>query len=261
MNLYNGDCLELMRDIPDGSIDMILCDLPYGTTACNWDTIIPFEPLWEQYERIIKEDGAIVLFGAEPFTSRLICSNLPLFKYNWVWVKNNAVGFVNAKLKPMNKHEVISVFSKGKTANNNPHNMRYFPQGLIPYGKESRSGNKKGKDNTYWRPSLKSSNEGGYIQEFTNYPTSVLYFEKVQRAVHPTQKPTALLEYLVKTYTNEGDTVLDNCMGSGSTGVACVNTHRNFIGMELDERYYKIAQERISKAKSEWLDNLLGGVE
>jgi site-specific DNA-methyltransferase (adenine-specific) len=178
-----------------------------------------------------------------------------MFKYDWVWVKNNAVGFTNAKLKPMNKHEIISVFSKGKTANRNPHNMPYYPQGLVPYGKEVRSGNKKGRDNTYWRPSLKSSNEGGYIQQFTNYPTSVLFFDKVQKAVHPTQKPVALLEYLINTYTSEGDMVLDNCMGSGSTGVACVNTSRDFIGIELDTKYFKIASERIRSAQ-EGISNL-----
>ena len=245
IDLKQGDCLELMKDIPDGSIDMILCDLPYGTTACKWDTVIPFEPLWEQYNRVIKNNGAIVLFGAEPFSTELRHSNLQMFKYDWIWIKNNAVGFVNAKLKPMNKHEIISVFSKGKTSNGNINNMVYFPQGLVPYGKEVRSGNKKGKDNTYWRPSMKSSNGGGYIQQYTNYPTTVLNFDKVQKAVHPTQKPVELLEYLIKTYTNEGDTVLDNCMGSGSTGVACVNTNRNFIGIELDENYFKIAKERI----------------
>lgn len=234
-----------MKDIPDKSVDMILCDLPFGITSSKWDKVIPFEPLWEQYKRIIKINGAICLFGAEPFASKLRTSNTKWFKYDWVWIKNNAVGFVNAKLKPMNKHEVICVFSEGKTSNGNKNNMPYFPQGLIPYNKESRSGNKKGKDNTYWRPSLKSSNEGGYIQEFTNYPTTVLQFNKVQKAVHPTQKPVPLLEYLIKTYTNEGETVLDNCMGSGSTGVACVNTNRSFIGIELNQKYYNLAKERI----------------
>ena len=245
IKLYQGDCLEIMKDIPDGSIDMILCDLPYGTTACKWDSVIPFEPLWEQYNRVIKNNGAIVLFGAEPFSTELRHSNLQMFKYDWIWIKNNAVGFVNAKLKPMNKHEIISVFSKGKTSNGNTNNMVYFPQGSLPYGKEVRSGNKKGKDNTYWRPSMKSSNGGGYIQQYTNYPTTVLNFDKVQKAVHPTQKPVALLEYLIKTYTNEGELVLDNCMGSGSTGVACMNTGRNFIGIEKDEKYFNIAKERL----------------
>ena len=197
------------------------------------------------YKRIIKDNRAIVLFTAEPFASQLITSNLKWFKYNWVWIKNNAVGFVNAKLKPMNKHETISVFSNGKTSNGNKNNMLYNPQGLLPFNKIARSGNKKGKDNTYWRPSLKSSNGEEYIQEWTNYPTTVLEFDKVSKAIHPTQKPVPLLEYLIKTYSNEGELVLDNCMGSGSTGVAAKNTNRNFIGIELNEEYFKIAENRI----------------
>lgn len=251
IDLRQGDCLELMKDIPDGSVDMILCDLPYGTTACKWDNVIPFEPLWEQYKRVIKKNGAVVLFGSEPFSSKLRISNLEWFKYDWVWIKNNAVGFVNAKLKPMNRHEVISVFSSGKTSNGNKNNMPYHPQGLIKYGKHVVSGNKKDKDNTYWRPSLKSSNGMEYVQEYTNYPTTVLNFDKVQKTVHPTQKPVLLLEYLISTYTSEGETVLDNCMGSGSTGVACVNTGRNFIGIELDEQYFKTAKSRIEFAIAE----------
>ena len=248
IDLRHGDCLELMKNVPDGSVDLVLTDPPYGTTACKWDSVIPFVPMWEQLNRIIKPNGAICLFGSEPFSSALRISNIKNFKYDWIWIKNNAVGFVNAKLKPMNKHEVISVFSKGKTSNGNKNNMVYFPQGLIPYGKEARSGNKKGKENSYWRPSLKSSNEGGYIQQYTNYPTTVLQFDKVQKAVHPTQKPVDLLEYLIKTYTNEGETVLDFTMGSGSAGVAAVNTNRNFIGIELDDKYFEIAKQRINDA-------------
>ena len=244
--LIQGDCLEVLKKIPDKSIDLILCDLPYGTTASKWDKIIPLDKLWEQYKRIIKDNRAIVLFGAEPFSSKLRMSNLDWYKYDWIWVKNNAVGFVNAKLKPMNKHEVLSVFSNGKTSNGNKNNMLYNPQGLIPYNKPNKSGNKKGKDNTYWRPSLKSSNNEEYIQQWTNYPTTVLFFNKVQKAVHPTQKPVELCEYLIRTYTNEGDLVLDNCMGSGTTGVAALQNNRNFIGMELDENYFKIAQQRIN---------------
>jgi len=243
INLWQGDCLDLMKNIPDKSIDMILCDLPYGTTACAWDVVIPFDKLWEQYKRIIKDNRAIVLFGAEPFSSKLRMSNLDWYKYDWIWVKNKAVGFVNAKLKPMNKHEVLSVFSNGKTSNGNKNNMLYNPQGLIPYNKPNKSGNKKGKDNTYWRPSTDGK---VYIQKYTNYPTTVLKFQKPHKAVHPTQKPVALCEYLIKTYTNEGETVLDNCMGSGSTGVACVNTKRSFIGIELDKHYFKVADKRIT---------------
>ena len=239
----------MMKGIPDGSVDMILCDLPYGKTASRWDKPLPFDELWKQYQRIIKGNGAIVLFGSEPFASSLRLSNPGMYKYDWVWIKNNATGFVNAKLKPMNKHEVVCVFSKGKTANGNANNMPYYPQGLIPFGKEVRSGNKKGKDNTYWRPSLKSSNEGGYVQQYTNYPTTLLRFDKPSKATHPTEKPVPLLEYLIKTYTNPGDVVLDNCMGSGSTGVACVNTKRMFIGMELDKEYFDIAVRRIAEAQ------------
>ena len=251
VDLLQGDCLELMKDIPDGSVDLVLTDPPYGTTACKWDSIIPFEPMWEQLNRIIKPNGAICLFGSEPFSSALRMSNIGMFKYDWIWTKNNAVGFVNAKLKPMNKHEIISVFSNGKTSNGNKNNMPYFPQGLVLFNKEVRSGNKKGKDNSYWRPSLKSSNGGGHIQQYTNYPTTVLQFDKVHKAVHPTQKPVALLEYLVRTYTNEGETVLDFTMGSGSTGVACVNTNRNFIGIELDDGYFNIARKRIEEAQEQ----------
>lgn len=174
-------------------------------------------------------------------------SNIDWFKYEWVWIKNNAVGFVNAKLKPMNKHETICVFSNGKTSNGNKNNMIYNPQGLLPFNKPARSGNKQGKDNTYWRPSLKSSNNEQYIQQWTNYPTTVLEFQKVTKAIHPTQKPVELIEYLIKTYSNEGDTILDNCMGSGSTGIACLNTKRNFIGMELDDKYFDMAKTRIEE--------------
>lgn len=239
-----------MKNISDKSIDMILCDLPFGMTSSKWDKVIPFEELWQQYKRIIKDNRAIVLFSAQPFTSKLVTSNLEWFKYEWVWVKNNAVGFVNAKLKPMNKHESLCVFSNGKTSNGNKNNMLYNPQGLLPYNKPMRSGNKKGKDNTYWRPSLKSSNNEEYIQQWTNYPTTILEFDKVAKAIHPTQKPVALLEYMIRTYTNENEVVLDNCMGSGSTGIACVNTNRNFIGIELDEKYFNIAKDRMQQAKN-----------
>lgn len=226
---------------------MVLCDLPFGTTSSKWDKPLNADALWRQYERIVNGNGAIVLFGTEPFASKLRLSNLGMYKYDWLWVKNNAVGFMNAKLKPMPTCESIMVFSRGKTSNRNPNNMPYYPQGLMPYGKIQRSGNKAGKDNTYWRPS-NTSDKGGRIQEWTNYPRNVLYFEKVQKAVHPTEKPVALLEYLIKTYTGEGETVLDNCMGSGSTGVACVNTGRRFIGIELDAEYFAIASERIRDA-------------
>ena len=248
VDLYKGDCLEVMDLLIMAGIkvDAIITDPPYGTTACKWDSVIPMPEMWERLNKLIKPNGAIVLFGSEPFSSALRMSNIKNYNYDWVWEKNNAVGFVNAKLKPMNKHEVISVFSTGKTSNGNLNNMPYFPQGLLPFNKEVKSGNKEGKDNSYWRPSLKSSNGGGHVQEWTNYPTTVLKFEKVQKAIHPTQKPVALLEYLIKTYTNEGETVLDFTMGSGSTGVACKNTNRNFIGIETGDKYFEIAKSRIA---------------
>lgn len=242
MQLYNGDCLEIMKDIPDKSIDMILCDLPYGTTACKWDVVLPFNKLWEQYNRIIKDNGAIVLFGSEPFTSNLIMSNLEMFKYNWYWNKNSASGFVNAKLKPMNTMEIISVFSKGKTSNGNKNNMVYYPQGLIPFNKITKRGNKPGKENSFYRPSTKDNCN---FQEWTNYPKNYLEFNYQKNAVHPTQKPVDLCEYLIKTYTKENELVLDNCMGSGTSGVAAVNTNRDFIGIEKELKYFEIAKERI----------------
>ena len=231
IELIQGDCLEKMKDIPDGSIDMILCDLPYGTTKCKWDVIIPFEPLWEQYERIIKDTGAIVLFGSQPFTTALNNSNMKLYRYEWIWIKNNSTGFQLANKRPMKKHENISVFYNKQPT--------YNPQGLQPYGKV----NKRGSMGDNWDEM--SSNQ--YIQKYTNYPTLLLEFSHDKEKLHPTQKSIALLEYLIKTYTNEGETVLDNCMGSGSTGVACINTNRNFIGIELDPEYFKIAEKRINE--------------
>jgi len=243
LTLWQGDCLDLMAQIPDGSVDMILCDLPYGTTACKWDTVIPFEPLWEQYKRLIKKNGAIVLFGEEPFSSVMRLSNLAGFKYDWVWDKKNTSGFVNAKLKPLKSYETICVFSDGMTANGSKNNMPYFPQGLIPYGKTVDTTRPKnlGRDNA---PARKS-HSAEHFQEFTNYPKQIVEFAKENAKLHPTQKPVALCEYLIKTYTNEGETVLDNTMGSGTTGVACLNTGRNFIGIEQDQKYFEIARNRI----------------
>jgi site-specific DNA-methyltransferase (adenine-specific) len=236
--IYNMDCLEGMKLIDDKSIDMILCDLPYGATACKWDTIIPFEPLWEQYERIIKDNGAIVLTAQQPFASSLINSNPKLFKYEWIWVKSKPTGHMNAKRMPMRKHESILVFSKKSPT--------YHPQGL----KKTNKLIKRTNHGNYGESAGKAS-----VQKFTGYPNTILNFNNVmKKQLHPTQKPVELFEYLIKTYTNEGETVLDNCMGSGTTAVACINTNRNFIGFELDPDYYKIAEERIRKAK---LDKLL----
>ena len=226
--IYNEDCLEGMKRIPDKSIDMILCDLPYGTTACKWDTIIPFEPLWEQYERIIKDNGAIVLTASQPFTSVLANSNLRLFKYEWIWEKEQGVNFMMAKKQPMKVHENILIFYK-KQPSYNPQ----MTEGTPYISGKGDSGEVTG------RVRKKQTKNNG-----TRYPRSV---QKIKRefGLHPTQKPVALFEYLIKTYTNEGETVLDNCMGSGTTAIACMNTKRNFIGFELDKEYHDIALERI----------------
>ena len=233
IQLYNGDCLELMKNIPDKSIDCILCDLPYGITQCFWDIVIPFDKLWVEYKRICKTNTPVLLFGSEPFSSYLRISNIEWYRYDWVWVKTKASGFLNAKRRPMKQHESISVFSE------NQHT--YNPQGLI------KGVFKTGRNSNMEKKVYGGSKNHG-VSEYGNYPKSVLCFANPSNTghLHPTQKPVDLLEYLVKTYTNEGDTVLDNCMGSGTTGVACVNTNRNFIGIELDPKYFNIAKERIN---------------
>lgn len=232
IDIKQGDCLELMKDIPDESIDMILCDLPYGTTKNKWDSVIPLNKLWKSYERIIKDNGAIVLFSQMPFSAELVHSNLKLFKYEWIWQKDNGTGFLNAKKMPLKIHENILVFYK-KLPLYNPQ-MR---TGFKPYKC------KQGRHSTNY-----GAYEQGHITESNGerYPIDIIKFKK-DSGLHPTQKPVELLEYLIKTYTNENETVLDNCMGSGSTGVACVNTNRNFIGYELDEKYFEIAEKRINE--------------
>ena len=231
--IFNMDCLAGMKMIPDKSIDMILCDLPYGTTACKWDTIIPFEPLWEQYNRVIKEDGAVVLFSVQPFTTQLINSNIKNFRYNWYWEKNISSGFCYARYQPMRKLEDICVFYKKFGS--------YKPQGLIEL-KNPKYSKKNIKKGIY-----SSGLDKIHISKYTNYPNNILHFSKDKENYHPTQKPVSLLEYLIKTYTNENELVLDNCMGSGSTGVAAINTNRRFIGIEKEEKYFEIAKERIKK--------------
>ncbi len=234
--IIHGDCLEVMPQIPSGSIDMILCDLPYGTTACKWDTIIPLEPLWAEYKRIIKKHGAIVLTASQPFTSALVMSNPKGFKHEWVWDKVRPSGFQVAKYKPMQRHESVLVFtSKGERVN-------YFPI------MELRDKPVKGRVTSSSESSpLKYSDSKTRIYTYKN-PQSIIKFSKPNRTVHPTQKPVALLEYLIKTYTNEGEIILDNCMGSGSTGVAAINTNRKFIGIELEQNYFDIAKNRIIEA-------------
>ena len=235
--LHQGDCLEIMKDIPTGSVDMILCDLPYGTTDCKWDSIIPLNELWKEYERIIKEDGAIVLTAAQTFTTQLINSNMKLFKYCWYWLKNTPTGFCFAKYQPMRKVEDVCVFYKKAP--------KYNPQGLVKIENSKPKIRKEMKRKDWiYRDTL----NGEFTPQWTNYPNNVLEV-KTERGYHPTQKPVPLFEYLIKTYTDEGMVVLDNCMGSGTTGVACINTNRRFIGIEMDEKYFNVALNRIANAK------------
>lgn len=235
--VLQGDCLELMKDIPDASIDMILCDLPYGTTACKWDSIIPFEPLWEQYERIIKDNGSIVLTASQPFSSALVMSNPKMFKYEWIWDKKIPSGMSYARFQPMRQHEVILVFCKGKTIYNKQ---------MVKRDKPIKSGGTKKSETA---PIKYKNNSFKKTYEYKN-PTTILTFDKIRRgSIHPTQKPVALFEYLIKTYTNEGETVLDNCAGSGTTAIACLNTNRNYILMEKEKEYVEIINKRIAEHK------------
>jgi len=242
MKLMHGDCLELMKDIPDSGVDMVLCDLPYGTTKNKWDCIIPLEPLWVQYRRVISDRGTIVLFAQTPFDKVLGASNLAMLKYEFIWNKRRPTGFMNANFAPMKLHENILVFSKasGCFVKDASKAMVYHPVGLLPSTHRVTRTHSGNYDTKHY--DLEST------QKFTNYPTSILEFAP-ETGLHPTQKPVPLLEYLIKTYTNEGETVLDNCAGSGSTGVACVNTNREFIGIELDDKYFEIASNRIREAR------------
>ena len=241
MTLLQGNCLELMKDIPDKSIDLILCDLPYGTTRNSWDEVIPFDKLWAQYNRIIKDNGAILLFAQGKFYVNLVSSNMKMFRYDLVWDKELVSGFLNAKRMPLRRHEQVAVFSKHLPTYN-----PQFTQGKPLHSKGTSYKEKELTNNNYGDFKATDDDRAGSTEK---YPTSIMKFQKPHPSVcvHPTEKPVALLEYLVKTYTNERDVVLDNCMGSGSTGVACQNTNREFIGMELDEDYYKLACERIKK--------------
>jgi len=247
-----GDCLEVMKDIPDKSIDMILCDLPYGTTACKWDTIIPFEPLWEQYKRIIKDNGAIVLTASQPFTSALVMSNPDMFKYELMWEKEKASNFMLLKKQFGKVHENILIFCKTSTKYN-PIKILANPDKI---DKRKRFNDVIKKDGV--TPELKLYRP---VDNGLRYPTSVLYFNRDENALHPTQKPVALFEYLIKTYTNEGDLVLDNCAGSGTTGVACQNTNRNFILIEKDPEYCKISEARIKAYEEDKQKTLLKGLK
>ena len=265
--LYLGNCLVEMKNIAEYSIDLILCDLPYGTTdrsgvdkkgnnrILGWDTVIPLDELWQQYRRVLKPTGTVVLTADQPFTSQLVISNLGWFKYEWIWKKKKTTGFLHANARPMKETEDILIFSPlgasgcSKKANKN---MTYNPQGLIEKNiKKKNSVNRLGKflhQPEHMGKNNKLLHETEYEQKYTNYPSEIIEFGLDKGSVHPTQKPVALMEYLIKTYSNEGETILDNCMGSGTTGVACIITNRKFIGIEMDENYYKIAEDRIKNA-------------
>ena len=254
INLIQGDCLEKLKELPDNSVDMVLTDPPYGTTACKWDTVIPFEPMWKELKRIRKENSAICLFGSEPFSSALRMSNIKEFKYDWIWRKNRVSGIFNAKKMPMKNHEVISVFYTNLPTYNfleNKVKREEKAAKRLSYGNKRKS--VKSKLGRQYEIDFKFNE----IDKNLSYAKTVLNFDGVptgfgvKQLFHPTQKPVALLEYLIKTYTKEGDTVLDFTMGSGSTGVAAKNLNRKFIGIELDQQYFEIAKNRINKLQLE----------
>ena len=241
IELIKGDCLVEMQNIADKSIDAIITDPPYGTTSCKWDSVIPFDLMWEQLNRIIKPNGAIVLFGSEPFSSALRMSNIENYKYDWKWQKEKGANIMQAKVCPLKNYEDILVFSDGNICATSNNKIAYYPQGLKNTSKKVKS-------------VMKSSGVHGnrntkeYELKYTNYPNSIIKFHK-GRLKHPTQKPIELMEYLIHTYTNENETVLDFTMGSGTTGVSCKNLNRNFIGIELDDKYFEIAQKRINETQ------------
>ena len=236
IKLFNGDCLKVMPEIESGSVDMILCDPPYGTTNCKWDSIIPLEPMWEQLKRIIKPKGAIVMTASQPFTTTLIHSNMKMFKYCWYWDKHQGTGFLNAKKQPLRSIEDVVVFYKKQCTYN-------------PEMRPGESYSSKYSDKNLGSDCYGHAKEVSVTKDYNGrYPITSIKFKRDKNKIHPTQKPVALMEYLIKTYTNEGESVLDFTMGSGTTGVACQNLKRNFIGIEMDETYFKIAQERIESA-------------
>jgi site-specific DNA-methyltransferase (adenine-specific) len=268
IDLMRGDCLDLMKNIPDNSIDLICCDLPYGTTDVHggkksknrfleWDNIIPLDKLWIEYKRILKDKGVVCLNADQPFTSKLIVSNLDWFRYEWLWKKNITTGFLLANYRPMKQTEDIIIFSPAgasASAAKGGNCMTYNPQGLVEKIVNKKN-NKKRLGKFLLNEEFMGKNnvllgEKEYTQKATNYPKEIIEFDMDRQPIHPTQKPVALIEYLIKTYSNEGETVLDNCMGSGTTGVACVRTNRNFIGIEMDNNYFELAKERIEKEKA-----------
>ena len=267
VELYQGDCLEKMNNISDHSVDLILCDLPYGTTdrkgikdkgdnrLLSWDTVIPLDKLWEQYRRVLKDRGTIVLTADQPFTSQLILSNLDWFKYEWIWKKKKTTGFLLANYRPMKQTEDIVVFSPAGAAAASRHggNMTYNPQGLIEKKvKKKNSAKRLGKflhNPEHMGKGNKLLHETEYEQKYTNYPSEIIEFGLDKDSIHPTQKPVALMDYLIKTYSNENEVVLDNCMGSGTTGVSAVKCNRKFIGIEKDKYYFDLASDRIMSVR------------
>ena len=241
-SIYNMDCLEGMKQIPDGTIDAVICDLPYGTTHCSWDSVIPFDVLWTEYRRICKKNSPIVLFGQEPFSSALRMSNIKSFKYDWIWDKRFAGNFANAKIQPMKTHEIVSVFCDGRCP--------YYPI-MIKRDEPIKAGGNKINVDIYNKFDPKPEHEGKIYYE--KFPESIVCFTSrdEDRGIHPTQKPIDLLRYLVLTYTNEGDTVLDNCMGSGTTAIACIKERRHFIGFELSKEYFDKAVRRIKAEQAQ----------
>ena len=245
--LYKGDCLEVMKYIPDSSIDLVLCDPPYGCldpTQCKWDVVIPLDKMWGALNGVMKRNSAACIFGSEPFSSLLRVSNIHNFKYDWVWKKSKATGHLNAKKRPLLKHEVVSVFNT----------LRYNPQGLIPLEKPIFSKGDRGKKGRGSSGECYGLAEKDVFRKETNYPLSIIEFRVEQKPLHPTQKPVELMEYLIKTYTNIGDTVLDFTIGSGTTAVAAINTGRKFIGIEMKEDYCEIAKQRIIEAEKKQED-------
>lgn len=245
--VLQGDCLKLMKDIPDKSIDMILCDLPYNTIEKKWDIALDINKLFSEYRRVISDTGAIVIMYAYPNAIDMLFNNKDIFKYNLIWLKPNKTNFANAKNKPLRQHEEIFIFSKANTANGSKVKMKYNPQGLVRIDKQMKH-NSNRKTPSFM--GIRNNYQGNeYVQEYTNYPSTIIPTDKKENGLHPTQKPVALFEYLIKTYTNEGDLVLDNCAGSGTTGVACKNTGRNYILMEKEPEYIEIINKRLSTGK------------
>ena len=253
--IYQGDCLELMKQIKDKSVDLILCDLPYGTTACKWDTIIPFEPLWEQYKRIIKDNGAIVLTASQPFTSALVMSNIKMFKYEWIWESNRSPNFAQAPYMPLKNVENVLVFSFGGCAHPAKNRMKYNPQGVTKVSKVCKQ---KTVGKYLHRGGMPTAET--YEQRGTGYPTQVIRVDKDSKPLHPTQKPVALFEYLIKTYTNEGDLVLDNCAGSFTTAIASENLKRNWICIEKEAEYCAIGEKRIKENRERLHKQIIVGL-